>query len=126
MLKFHSSLHRPGALRTLLRRRSRHARSRPRFLTWQNSLLLLCCGGSLAWCRRARLHASDPVEAMSPDVERQLRDVFAALLIGLGILAGHARATEQPDLLRVTTHLQRAIADGIRVLNASATSATLC
>ena len=99
----------------------------PDFLIAHSDVLMLLCGGPVVWAfaRRHKLRngwysiTAEPLSAprLLWHTIHQLRQVFTALLLGLGLIKRKATAGTSADVVRLVERLKLVVAEGIQVLD---------
>lgn len=95
------------------------------FLLNQVDLLLMLCGSPVIWYaanRRRQRNGQLMTEAhLSPEQMHRMRQVFSALLLGIGMLERRLRRNNTTEMAALVQRLHTIVREGIGLLRASET-----
>jgi hypothetical protein len=89
-------------------------------------ILVLSSGPVIMWHlaqrHQQRITGSSPIEndapqTILPQIAHQLRQVFTALLIGLGLIKRNATANQSAEIPRLVDRLRSVVGEGVQAVN---------
>jgi hypothetical protein len=96
------------------------------FLLRHADVILVLGSGPVVWRLARREHqdvsrsshlVNHPNQSLIPYIAHQLRQVFTALLLGLGLIKRKATAQQSTDITGLANRLQNLVGEGIRAVN---------